>query len=50
MQSCVPEDGRRHPLKHVEQTINKLLKNSCIMLVVIHNYTKDARKHECQMK
>jgi hypothetical protein len=33
----------------VEQTRNKQIKNSCILLVVIDNYTSDARTHECQM-
>jgi hypothetical protein len=35
---CAPDDGRRSHPKHVEQTRNKQIKNSCILLVVIYNY------------
>jgi hypothetical protein len=48
LQLYAPDDGRRNRPKHVEHTRNKYIKNSCILLVVISNYTNDARTHEHQ--
>jgi hypothetical protein len=43
------DDGRRNRPKPVQQTRNKEIKNSYILLVVIYNYTSDARTHEHQI-
>jgi hypothetical protein len=43
-----PDDGRKSRPKGVDQTRKKQIKNSCILLVVIYNYTSDAGTHERQ--
>ena len=45
---CVPDDGRKNHLKHVERLteINKFEKH-CILLVVLWEHISDARTYEC---
>ena len=49
--TSLPDDGRRHRMKHVELINNKYInQNSCILLVIIYNYTNDAQTHERQYR